>query len=223
MAEQLTFDLPAKPALGRDAFFVSPSNALAVKRLECWQDWPDGRLVLCGPAGAGKTHLAHVWASEAGATLVEALDLNDDLAARLSDQTCLVVENADRVAGNLAQETALFHLYNLLASAGGYLLLTAATAPARWALDLPDLKSRLQSVSIVDLDAPDDALLAALLVKLFDDRQIGINAELIPYLVSRMDRSADAAQNLVAALDRAALEQKRAVTRRLAAEVLDKL
>ncbi len=221
MAQQLTFDLPARPALGRDAFFVAPSNALAVAQVGRWRDWPDGRMILCGPKGAGKTHLVHVFAAEAGARIISVRDLLALGADTLAETACLVLEDADLVAENPAAETALFHLYNLIAAANGTLLLTATTPPARWPIDLADLQSRLQSVSVVTLDPPDASLLAALLVKLFADRQIAIDPNLIPYLLDRIERSAAAAQKVVAALDKAALAQKRAVTRRLAAEVLE--
>ncbi len=217
MPEQLTFDLPAKPALGRDAFFVGPSNSLAVARLEAWRDWPGRRLMLCGPQGSGKTHLAHVWAGETGAEIVSIDVVIEDNVAQLAAQDFLVVENADQMAGDAAREAAMFHLYNLVAAEGGCLLLTAISPPTRWGIGLPDLLSRLSTIDIVGLEPPDDALLAALLVKLFRDRQIEIRPDLIGYLVARMDRSAVAAQAVVEALDRMALEQKRPVTRRLAA------
>lgn len=222
MPEQLTFDLPSKAALGRDEFFVVPSNALAVKALEGWRNWPGARLFLWGPAGSGKTHLAHVWAAETGAEILAALDLRDDQVASTAAARFLVIENAHQIIGDLASETALFHLYNLMGAKGGRLLITANQPPSRWACVLPDLKSRLQAMPLAKLDAPDDALLAALLIKLFADRQIAIGPELIPYLLDRIDRSTDAVVRVVEALDRAALTQKRAVNRRLAAEVLDK-
>ncbi len=222
MARQLTFELPGKMALGRESFFVTPANALAIARIEGWRDWPDNRMVLCGPAGSGKSHLAHVFAAQSGARIIDAATLAGADVAALVALGGLVVENAHLIAADPAREAAMFHLYNLASDEGATLLLTATQPPARWPIALPDLASRLASVSVVALAAPDDALLAALLVKLFDDRQIAVGAGLIPYLVARMERSASAAQALVAALDRAALEAKRPLTRQLAAQVLDK-
>lgn len=213
MAEQLTFDLPLRPALGRDAFFVSPANALALRRIDGWRDWPGGRLILTGPGGAGKSHLAHVWAADSGAEISPGLPAQDPAPA-------LVIEDADRLTGNGPAEEALFHLLNRMAETGGHLLMTARTAPARWRIGLADLESRLLACDTVALAPPDDALLSALLVKLFADRQIRIEAELVPYLVARMDRSAAAARALVEALDAAALKGGRPVNRRLAREVL---
>jgi len=222
MAEQLTFDLPSRAALGRDDFFVVPSNALAVKALEGWRNWPGARMLLWGPTGAGKTHLAHVWAADTGAEITEALALTEDLAGRLGALRFLVVENADQVVADTAKETALFHLYNMLQAKGGRLLVTSRQPPSRWGPGLPDLKSRMQAMPLAKLEAPDDALLAALLIKLFNDRQIAIGPKLIPYLLERIERSTAAVTAAVEALDRAALIQKRAVNRRLASEVLDK-
>jgi len=224
MPEQLTFDLPAVPALGRGDFFVSPVNALAVASIGNWQNWPGGKMVLVGPKGAGKTHLALVWAGETDACVISARDLRDDNIASLVQQHNFVaVEDADKIAGKTATETALFHLHNLLLAEGGRLLVTAALPPAQWSLGLPDLASRIQASSLATLAPPDDPLMAAILVKLFADRQLEVSPKLITYLVTRMERSFTGAQTLVAALDLAALSQKRAITRPLAALVLDNL
>jgi chromosomal replication initiation ATPase DnaA len=216
VTRQLIFDLPGHEALTRADFFVSPSNALALRTLDAWADWPGAKLILIGPAGAGKTHLAQIWAAEAGATIVHARDLGRTNLAPLSDQR-IAVEDADQIGPD---EEALFHLHNLVAARGA-LLLTAASPPRDWGLTLADLASRMQAAPTVRLDAPDDALLSAVLIKLFADRQIAVPANLIPYLVSRMPRSIGAARGLVGALDARALALGRPITRQLAADVLD--
>lgn len=221
MAEQLTFELPAKTAQGRDSFFVSAANQLAVKRLERWQAWPSGMLSLVGEAGVGKSHLAQVWASETGARVTTARDVSTQSAEELGALDFLAVEDVEQIAGDLSLEKGMFHLFNLKKSSPGLLLVTSRKPLAQVEFQLPDLKSRLSSLDMVRIDPPDDPLLAALLVKLFTDRQISVGPELIPYLVLRMDRSAAGVQALVATLDREALRLKRPITRRLAAEVLD--
>lgn len=222
MAEQLTFHLPTQPALEREDFFVSPGNAAAVASIQGWQDWPQGKLVLVGPEDAGKSHLVHVWAALSGAQIVAAQDLAGAEIAELAGGA-VAVEDADLIAGDAAAEEALFHLHNLALAQGQPLLITAQRPPARWQLQLPDLASRMQGSAMVTLAPPDDALLAAVLVKLFNDRQVTVDAALINYLVSRMERSFAKAGQLVAALDQAALAGKSKITPRLAGKVLDNM
>lgn len=219
MAQQLSFDLPAKPALGRDDFFVAPSNAMAVAMIDPGFTWPAGKLVLSGPVGAGKTHLVHVWASQSGARILRAAELAEDRVPELA-QGPVAVEDVQEIAENLPAQKALFHLHNLLMAAGHPLLMTGQKAPNLWGLTLPDLQSRVQGAAHAALEAPDDALLAVVLAKLFNDRQIMPKPDVIPYLVAHMDRSFEAAQDIVARLDRVSLEERRSLTRALAIRLL---
>jgi chromosomal replication initiation ATPase DnaA len=216
---QMAFDLGAVQSYGRASFFPSPSNAEAIRSLEAGAVWPQNRLLLIGPAGAGKTHLAHIWAAEVGAALLPASALPG--LDPLGHSTPLVVEDADQAAGHPSAEEGLFHLYNHLARQGGPFLITARHPPRDWGLGLADLLSRLQSIAILRIEAPDDALLSAVLVKLFADRQITVPPTLIAYLLTRMERSIGAARALVTALDDRALALGRPITRALAAELLD--
>ncbi len=219
--QQLALDLPARPALGRSDFFVAPANRLALAQVDSWPGWPGGRLALAGPAGAGKTHLVHVWAARTGARVIAADDLPDlDLGA-IDGDAAVAVEDADRIgsADRATAEEVLFHLCNRLA-AGGSLMVSGREPPARWAVALPDLASRLKATAIARLDPPDDALLAAVLLKLFADRQLTVAPDLIRLLLGRMERSFAAAEATVAALDRAGLARHRPVTARLAGEIL---
>jgi chromosomal replication initiation ATPase DnaA len=222
VSRQLTLDLPMREALGRGDFFVSPSNALALAALDGWRGWPGGRMLLVGPEGSGKTHLAHVWAADSGAEIAPAGALHEADVPALVEATALVVEDADRVAGNAAAEAALFHLHNMAATRDLPLLVTASGPVRDWGLALPDLESRMQAMALTRLDPPDDALLSAVLVKLFGDRQITVAPALIAYLASRMDRSLATARDLVAELDARALAEGRPVTRQLASALLDR-
>ncbi len=217
MTGQLAFDLPALETWARADFFTSPANETAVKAIDGWRDWPGQRLLLLGPSGSGKTHLAHIWAAEAGAIWLSPDTIEDHLPAVPPD-ACVILDDTHRVAGH--QETAVFHLYTRL-MAKGFLMLTAPAPPRDWRLNLPDLLSRLQAMPVAVLEAPDDALLGAVLAKLLADRQITAAANLIPYLLPRMERSIAAARALVAALDARSLAHQRPITRQLAAEVLD--
>ncbi|WP_227270544.1 HdaA/DnaA family protein [Roseobacter weihaiensis] len=220
MPRQLGLDLPGITALGRADFLVAASNALAVTLIEDWQTWAGRKLVLTGPEGSGKTHLTHVWASLSGAQICAAADLSDlDIPTLAQGQ--VAVEDVPQIAGDAEAQTALFHLHNLVLAEGHALLLTGEGAATHWALDLPDLASRIAGTHAVALKTPDDALLSAVLAKLFSDRQITPKPDLIPYLIRRIDRSFAAARDIVAALDAASLAEKRPITRSFAAAVLD--
>ncbi len=221
MGQQLTFDLPVRTALGRDDFFVSPANAVAVAAIDGWDDWPGGRLILTGPKGSGKTHLAHVWARDAVAIVLSAKDLTANHMAELVNSTTnIAVEDIETIAGNPDSEQVLFHLYNMVLSEGGRLLMTAVSPPGTWPLTLPDLESRLQGSNLANLAPPDDALLSAVLVKLFADRQIDVSASVIDALTKRMERSFDTAAHLVADLDALSLAERRPITRNMVTRVL---
>ena len=224
MAEQLTLDLPAREALGRDAFFVAPSNMLALATLDAADTWPSVKLVLIGPAGAGKTHMAQVWAKDRDAVVLAPSTLAEADIPALAARKCVVVEDVDRLSdlpNARASEEALFHLHNLTLAEGGRLLLTARTAPNRWTLTLPDLASRMQGTPVAQIEPPDDMLLTVLLVKQFEDRQLIVPEALITWLVKRMERSAAAVRDIVEALDREALRAGKPISRALAARILD--
>lgn len=222
MTRQLAFDLPFRSALGRGDFFVSATNAQALHALDNWRDWPRGKLILVGPPGSGKTHLAHVWADMTGAQIIGATALAGADLAALAAQKAVVVEDCTALAQCPGDQQALFHLHNMLAANAAPLLLTATSAPRDWGLTLPDLASRVQAAALARLDPPDDALLSAVLIKLFADRQITVAPALVAYLLPRMERSFDAARALVAQLDAEALARGCAVSRTLAASLLDK-
>lgn len=221
MPEPLPLKHPRIPGLDRSDFVVSPGNAVALAMIDHWPDWPDAKLVLTGPPGSGKTHLAHIWAAAADARIVPARGLSQsDIVALASGP--LVVEDADDLR-DADDEEALFHLHNLMRETGTPLLLTGARAVAAWPLTLPDLKSRLQGAQSAVLDLPDDTLLSALLVKLFAERQLNVPPQVVSYLLRHMDRSFEDARAVVDALDRTSLAERRAITVRLAAAVLDNM
>ena len=220
MSQQLSFDLPAIPALGRDDFMIAPSNAVAVAMIEVTHNWVGGKLVLCGPTGSGKTHLAHVWAGSQNGQIIAAADLVDANIPALAS-TALAIENLPDIAQNHAAQTALFHLHNMMQSNGHLLLMTGSGAPNHWSMSLPDLQSRIDAADVATLKAPDDTLLSAVIAKQFNDRQLMPRPDVIPYLVLRIDRSFAAARDVVAAMDEHSLSRHKPLTRALAAQVLD--
>lgn len=217
MSRQLVLDLPLRTALGRDDFLVTPSNAAAVAMIDSYPDWPHYGGVLVGGSGSGKSHLLEVWRQSSGARLIQTSELASQPPDRLLEQGALAIDGAP---GPALDERALFHLLNLARQTGGHVLIASETDPAHWKVQLPDLASRLKALPVARLDAPDDALLRGVLVKHFADRQLAVEEPVISYLMLRMPRSLDAARAVVAELDALALAEKSAVTRTLAARVL---
>ncbi len=218
---QLAFDFGHRPSLGGEDFLVAPCNADAVAWVDAWPAWPAPALVIHGPPGGGKTHLAGVWRARAAAIEIAATSVNPaDIATALGGAQAVVVEDADRHVGDDGFARGLFHLYNMLAERRGHLLLTARKPVLQWPIALADLRSRLQAAPAAAIELPDENLTAALLVKLFADRQLKVGDDVLAYLLARMERSFDAARKLVAALDAAALDAKRNVSVPLAGEVL---
>lgn len=217
---QLALDLPAEPRFGREDFLVSPCNQNAFETFERWPAWPDPMLLLLGPTGAGKSHLAAIWAQRSGARVVSAAALSRVDLPELAGAGAAVIEDADRAPG---VEREMFHLINLMRSGGGFLVMTGRGWPDSWGVRLPDLLSRLRLAPAVEIGEPDDALVRAVLVKLFIDRQLMVDASVVEYLVVRIERSLDSARAIVEALDREALERGRAITRPMAASLLKRL
>lgn len=218
-SRQLVLDLPLRTALGREDFLVTPSNAAAVALIDSYPDWPHYGAVLVGGRGSGKSHLLEVWRQASGARLIEAAALAE-APDRLLAGGALAIDNAP---GAALDETALFHLLNLARQTGAHVLIASEQDPAQWKVALPDLASRLKALPVSRLDPPDDALLRGVLVKHFADRQLSVEEPVISYLMLRMPRSLEAARALVAELDRLALAEKTAVTRALAARVLQQM
>jgi len=215
---QILLELAVRPALDREAFFVSASNRDALALIEGWRDWPDGRMCLTGDAGLGKTHLAHVWTAMADpARSLTGPELTPALAARIGGDEHVLIDRAE----SFAEETAFLHLVNRLAAGGGRLLCVSRLAPAEWPVSLADLGSRLAAMAVARLEAPDDELLAALFVKLFHDRQINVSDKVIGYLTLRIERSGAAVGRIVDALDTLSLRRKKPITQGLAAQVLE--
>lgn len=216
-APQIPLDLGHREALGRDDFFIAPCNESAVAWLDAWPGWQGPALCIYGSEGCGKSHLAQVWRARSGAVAVDGRGLAESGPADLlGEATAAVFDDADAAS----DEVALLHLYNLLADRQGHLLLTAKAAPARWGIGLADLRSRLAAAPAVQVGAPDEGLLGAVMIKLFSDRQIHVDHDVVIYLLTRIERSFEAVCDAVEAIDRAALSAHRKVTVPLVRDVL---
>jgi len=211
---QLPLGFEIVTGLAPDDLVVTAANQAAVRMIEAWPDWPSRVVVLAGPEGSGKSHLAAIWRQRSRARVVPA---NAIPAAGPQEARAWLIEDADRPG---LDEVGLFHLVNSVRAASGSLLLTARRPPTAWNVRLPDLASRLRAAALAEILPPDDALLSAVIVKLFADRQIDVAAQVVEYLVARMPRSLVDAIRLVDRIDRWSLERQCRITRALAAEAL---
>jgi chromosomal replication initiation ATPase DnaA len=214
---QLALALDHAESFAREDFLGGPSNASALALIDAWPSWPHRAMILTGPEGSGKSHLAAAWAQAAGARLVAGRSLEEAAVPAALATGALVVED---IAAGAFDERALFHLLNLAREHEAFVLLTARTAPAGWTVAVRDLGSRLKALPVVAMAPPDDALLRAVLVKLFADRQLAVDENLVGYVAMRIERSFAAAREVVAQLDDEAMRHRRPLTRALAAELL---
>ena len=214
---QLALALPHAESLSRDNFLEGPANAAGLALIERWPDWPGRIMLLVGPEGSGKSHLAAVWAEQAGARSTAAHALTAAAVPGALATGALVVD--DLKSGDF-DERALFHLMNLAREDEAYVLITARVPPSALEVELRDLRSRLRAVPMVSLLPPDDQLFRALIVKFCADRQLAVDEAVVGYLTTRIERSFAAARQAVELLDSEALRLGRPVTRALAAELL---
>jgi DnaA regulatory inactivator Hda len=219
--QQIPLDLGQRNALGREDFLVTESNRDAVAWIDLWPEWPAPCLILYGPVASGKTHLGAVWAERTGAVCVKASSLRFDTVRDIADRAQhIIIEDADPLIGDRTTETGLFHLYNIFKEEGKSFLLTQVEPPVRQEFAVRDLASRLRAAPCVAIREPDEDLLCAVLVKHFNDRQIRLSAEVLNYILPRMERSFEAVRNLAAEIDRRAMAEKRNITVPFIREIL---
>jgi chromosomal replication initiation ATPase DnaA len=214
---QLAFALPHAESLTRDNFLEGPANAAGLALIDSWPDWPNRIMLLVGPEGSGKSHLASIWAEEAGARVTSAHVLTPAAVPGALATGALVIEDLKSFD---VDERALFHLMNLAREDQAFVLVTTRTPPSALEVELRDLRSRLRAVPVVSLLPPDDLLFRALIVKFCADRQLAVDEAVVNYLSTRIERSYAAARQAVELLDTEALRLGRPVTRALAAELL---
>lgn len=213
---QLLLQLEALPSFAAADFVADASNEEALRWLAAPRRWPDGRLLLAGPPGTGKSHLLHATAAAQGWTLLRGPDLRGLPEAPTRG---VALDEADLPG----EEAALLHLMNACAEARLPLLMAAPQPPSRWRVALADLRSRLAATAVAQLDEPSDALLDALLAKHQADRQMQLDPGLLTILRRRLPRRAAVMAEAVARLDRASLIAGRRLTRAAALAVVSPL
>ncbi len=227
-SKQFALEFPHRESLGREDFLVARCNAEAVALIDSWPNWPYFGICIYGPEGCGKTHLANVFATNVARLTEHPYKVPSIRAEQISlplirknfeEHKCLIIENLE----NLSDQESLFHIYNLFRDEGGNILFTANTAPARLPITLPDLRSRLNILPAIEIKTPDNDLLSALLIKLFDDRQITPSPEVINYMLNNMQRSFSYARRLVEEIDNISLERKHAITISIVKEAISVL
>jgi len=216
---QLPLDLSAAGRHAREDLVVGSSNVAAVALIDGWPDWTAPVVVLAGPSGAGKSHMGAVWRERSGAAIVQASHIGE-AALEAAMRGPVLIDDAD---AQPLDEQGLFHLINAVRGAGTHLMMTARRFPASWPVALADLQSRLKAAALVEIGEPDDALLAAIMAKLFADRQVEVEPHVIDFIVRRIERSLATAIAVVGRLDRLALERKSRISRALASEVVSEL
>lgn len=217
---QLILDLGGSPSLTRDDLVVSAANIDAVALVEGWPNWQAPWAILIGATGCGKSHLAEIWHAKSGAEKLVDAELTDDaLDAAQNGRPILI----DGLQADDFDETRLFHLMNAVRTAQSSMLITAETRPDLWSISVPDLLSRIKAATTVEIAPPDDALLRAVALKLFVDRQIQVEAGVVDYIVQRIERSLETVNHLVREIDKVALQKQARVTKPLVRDVIDGL
>jgi len=220
-AQQIPFDLGSRHAFGRSDFQIGKSNAAAVGWIDRWPNWPAPVLVLQGPADSGKSHLASVWQDKTEAAVINPEQLITKQAEDLFNLGhALVLDGLDPWLGDRDAETTLFHLYNMLKEEQRTMMITMRMAPTIADFVIPDLASRFRAAPSVCIHAPDDMLLASVLIKLFSDRQLSVSNDVISYVLPRMERSFASAREIVERADHKALAEKRRISVPLMRKVL---
>ena len=219
MNDQLIFNLPSYPALGSKDFFVSKANILAFEYIQNWVEWSNRRIIITGAKGSGKTHLSNVWANLADASFIEINSLEFDS----TKEKAIIIENINLAASQSDLEENLLHILNGCSQTGTFVLMTSSVPPSRVGFELPDLLSRLIATEHISINSPDDALLSAVLLKHFNDRQIRISPFLIEFILKRITRSLISISNFVNELDNTSLKLGKGPSKEIVTEVLDKI
>lgn len=203
-------------------FIVSASNSNAFQFLNVFAEGKSHFGTIIGPVGSGKTHLLQGWGKAIGAQNINPGDNVSDLQSG----KIYIIDDINQLNSDSElsyPDAYLFHLYNWTKEINAKLIATADDAPSRWGRNLPDLVSRLGTAQVVSIEEPDDELLLVVLLKLFSDRQLQVDINVLNYTIKLMERSFSAAQRLVELVDNTALAEKRKITKTLVRSCLEAL
>lgn len=214
--KQIPFDFAPRTYMGREDFMVAPCNKEAFNMVDSWPNWLAQGLIIYGPKGCGKSHLANLFADKVKIFADKPIKVSFIHASRINLRNVnkIANENQSIVVENLtpkANMEALFHLFNLYNTEGRYMLWTAEQAPSRMAFALKDLQSRLNMLPSVEIKEPDDIMLQTLIVKLFNDRQILISPDVLNFIVNNAQRSFEYIGKLVEECDNISLAYQCAI------------
>ncbi len=204
--QQLLLNLAHRPAYGREDFWVSACNQESVAWIDRWPDWPATGLVIVAAPASGKTHLAQVWQKKTSA--VDARSITEAAVC----PAAVIFDDADVFLKEAGNERRVLHLINQVREQRGTFLMTAATLPSAWGIQLPDLASRLNALPCVTVAPPDETLMSVVLAKMFSDRQVFVSEDVIRFIVARIERSFASLRDIADKIDRAALSKKKPVT-----------
>ncbi|MEQ8735192.1 MAG: DnaA/Hda family protein [Rhodospirillaceae bacterium] len=216
--QQIPLELGHRPALGRADFLITEANREAVSWIDSWPNWPAPVVGLHGPSGCGKSHLAAVFSAKANAYFLNVDEIeNANPLSLVKAHAALVWDGAEAIVN----EPSLFHLFNAVRELGKHFLIVGLTPPSRWPVKLPDLKSRLAGMPLVAMQAPDDATMSAVLIKVFRDRQVDVGPDVIEFVHKRIPRTFSAILTFVDFIDRESLAKNRKISVPFVREVLN--
>ena len=216
MTDQLLLKFPSRKAYSKEDFYVSSSNNEAFKLIESWPKWIKKAVNIFGPAGSGKTHLTSILKNKTSLITIESDKLDDEIFFKFKLKEVLIIENLNE---NIS-ENILFSLYNVSLQDNKYLLITSQKPINKLNFKLPDLRSRLNSTTIIGIDLPSDELISVILSKNFSDRQIEVEKKHIDYIIKRIDRSYEKISQFISTIDKYSLKKSSPFSLKLIKEVL---
>ena len=217
MTDQLLLKFPSRKGYSKEDFYVSSSNNEAFKLIESWPKWIKKAVNIFGPAGSGKTHLTSILKNKTSLITIESDKLDDEIFFKFKLKEVLIIENLNE---NIS-ENLLFSLYNVSLQDNKYLLITSKKPINKLNFKLVDLRSRLNSTTIIGIDLPSDELISVILSKNFSDRQIEVEKKHIDYIIKRIDRSYEKISQFISTIDKYSLKKSSPFSLKLIKEVLN--